>query len=61
MFALWYPDDMCYEMWEPKFIYTAKKLDSSSGLSVGALLNSKWQNHMTITQVISGKFIYCDT
>ena len=31
---------MCYEMWEPVFIYTAKELDSSTGLSVGVLLKS---------------------
>ena len=41
MLALWNPDDMCYEAQEPVFIYTAKMLDSSTGLSVGALLKSK--------------------
>ena len=42
MFALWDPDDMCYEMQEPIFISTTKMLDSSTGLSVEALLKSKW-------------------
>ena len=38
---------MCYEMWEPIFIYTTKMLDSSTGLSVGALLKSIRSDHMT--------------
>ena len=41
MLAIWNPDDMCYEAREPIFIYTAKMLDLSTGLSVGALLKSK--------------------
>ena len=41
MLALWDPDDMCYETREPVFIYTAKMLDSSTGLSVGSLLKSR--------------------
>ena len=44
MFALWDPDNMCYEMREPIFIYTAKMLDSSTGLLVGALFKSRWSD-----------------
>ena len=47
MFALWDPDDMCHETWEPVFICTAKMLDSSTGLLVGALLKSRWSDHTT--------------
>ena len=51
MLALWNPDDMCHEVWEPVFIYTAKMLDSSTGLSVGALLKSK-QSDLIIRHLI---------
>ena len=30
------------------YLYILQKLDSSTGLWVGALLNSKWHNHMTV-------------
>ena len=49
MLALWNPDDMCYEVQEPVFIYSMKMLDSSTCLSVGTLLKSK-QSDLIIQQ-----------
>ena len=47
MFALWNPDDMCYKTWEPVFIYTMKARLIYQSTALGAVVKTKWYDHMT--------------
>ena len=52
MCALCYPNDMCYQTREPVYIFYRKlELDSSTGLSVGALFIQS--DHTTVITFIN--------
>ena len=47
MFAPWNPDNMCYEMWEPVFIYTAKARLVYRSTVLGAVVKTKRYDRTT--------------
>ena len=54
MFTPWYPDNMCLKMWEHIFIYTTKRLDSSSSLLLHweQFLNLKWSYDIPLSEIM---------